>query len=245
MRSGRQLVRRTKMEGGPDGSAVFSFGRIARHPAVNPGRGDKHGDELGDATGSLVLIVRLLLVRVTLPPCPPICASLLSPAPSSAFRSVVDRSSSSLFLAAVLPLCHSLVASSFRGSASLSFSLLSRQWSSSLPHSLLNCVLPGARAQATLSMAGIKRLLPFPLPPRPPPARSLRCSLPAVTAPTEPPPSSFYPASDVLALTWISYPVAFDNGTSAASSSFVFTDETGGGCRPPLKNEVIRVPRLR
>lgn len=64
MRSGRQLVQRTKMEGGPDSSAVFSFGRIARHPVVNPGRGDKHGDELGDATGSLVLIVRLLLVRV-------------------------------------------------------------------------------------------------------------------------------------------------------------------------------------
>lgn len=51
-------------------SAVFSFGRIARQPAVNPGRGTSPGDELVDATGSLVLIVRLLLVRVILPPLP-------------------------------------------------------------------------------------------------------------------------------------------------------------------------------
>lgn len=176
------------MEGGPDGSAVFSFGRIARHPAVNPGRGDKHGDELGDATGSLVLIVRLLLVRVT--PLPFLSSSLSPTPPPSASRPAVDPSSSFLFPAAVLPLCHSLVASSLRSLAFLSFSLfyslslflsLRRRSSSSLPHSLLNCVLPGARAQTTLSMAGIKRLLPFPPPltprPSPPPsspARSLR-----------------------------------------------------------------------
>lgn len=78
-------------------SAVFSFGRIARHPAVNPGRGDKPGDELVDATGSLVLIVRLLLVRV-IP---------LSPFSGLSFSRRDPRPCSSL-----LPLCHSLVASS-------------------------------------------------------------------------------------------------------------------------------------
>jgi len=57
----------------------------------------------------------------------------------------------------LLPLCHSLVASSI-------FSLSLRRVGLFLPRSLLNCVLPGARAQTTLSMAGIKRLLPFPPP---------------------------------------------------------------------------------
>lgn len=47
---------------------IFIWPDRARHPAVNPGRGDKPRDELVDATGSLVLIVRLLLVRVILPP---------------------------------------------------------------------------------------------------------------------------------------------------------------------------------
>lgn len=75
--------------------AVFSFGRIARHPAVNPGRGDKSRDELVDATGSLVLIVRLLLVRVIPPPARPVSLiALISPCPP------------------LLPLCHSLRRSS-------------------------------------------------------------------------------------------------------------------------------------
>lgn len=47
---------------------IFIWPDRARHPAVNPGRGDKSRDELVDATGSLVLIVRLLLVRVILHP---------------------------------------------------------------------------------------------------------------------------------------------------------------------------------
>jgi len=89
--------------------AVFSFGRIARHPAVNPGRGDKPGDELVDATGSLVLIVRLLLVRV-IPPFPfsGLSSSRRDPHPCSS----------------LLPLCHSLVASS----AVHLFSLASPGW---------------------------------------------------------------------------------------------------------------------
>lgn len=70
MRSACQLVRRTKMEGGGRKAErrIFIWPDRARHPAVNPGRGDKPRDELVDATGSLVLIVRLLLVRVILPP---------------------------------------------------------------------------------------------------------------------------------------------------------------------------------
>lgn len=70
MRSSCQLVRRTKMEGGGRKAErrIFIWPDRARHPAVNPGRGDKPRDELVDATGSLVLIVRLLLVRVILPP---------------------------------------------------------------------------------------------------------------------------------------------------------------------------------
>lgn len=70
MRSACQLVRRTKMEGGGRKAErrIFIWPDRARHPAVNPGRGDKPRDELVDATGSLVLIVRLLLVRVILSP---------------------------------------------------------------------------------------------------------------------------------------------------------------------------------
>lgn len=58
------------MEGGSRWKAehgIFIWSGTARHPAVNPDRGDKLGDELVDATGSLVLIVRLLLVRVSPP----------------------------------------------------------------------------------------------------------------------------------------------------------------------------------
>jgi hypothetical protein len=92
----RASGRRWKVVAGRQ-SAVFSFGRIARHPAVNPGRGDKPGDELVDATGSLVLIVRLLLVRV-IPPVP-IFWPLVLPSRSHP-------------CSPLLPLCHSLVASS-------------------------------------------------------------------------------------------------------------------------------------
>lgn len=151
----------------------------------------------------------------------PYASTLLPPSPpplsSSASRSAADRPSFSLFSSTVASLsltCRffpprpdfSLLPLSF----SLSFS--HRRRSFSLSHSLLNCVLPGARAQTTLSMAGIKRLLPFPpsLPSRPPsllhsPAR--RPSLPACRHRADRTIPVVLPFPDVLALTWISYPV--------------------------------------
>lgn len=131
-------------------SAVFSFGRIARHPAVNPGRGDKPGDELVDATGSLVLIVRLLLVRVIPPPRLHFLA----------FRSPAA-------IPVLVPHC-CLFVTHLSLLPRLTFSLSLHRVGLFPPRSLLNCVLPGARAQTTLSMAGIKRLLPFPPPPHTP-----------------------------------------------------------------------------
>lgn len=122
---------------------IFIWPDRARHPAVNPGRGDKPRDELVDATGSLVLIVRLLLVRVILPP--------LAFIRSDPISLLVHRYCLFVTRLSLLP----------RPVFSLS---LHRVGALPLPRSLLNCVLPGARAQTTLSMAGIKRLLPFPPP---------------------------------------------------------------------------------
>lgn len=81
-------------------------------------------------------------------------------------------------------------------------------------------------------MAGIKRLLPFPPP--------LLVAIPPCDEPLSP---SFYPARrDVLAavaLTWISYPVAFDNGALATSSMLQRNRDRA------LKNEVTCVARPR
>lgn len=84
-------------------------------------------------------------------------------------------------------------------------------------------------------MAGIKRLLPFPSP------RSL--SLSSCHPRTDARPLTLFRfiRLDVLAgvaLTWISYPVAFDNG---AGGSFFRVKRRNRGRLPALKNEVTCV----
>lgn len=127
-RSGRQLERRTTTAAPP---YFHSAGSLVIRQLILV-EGSEHGDELGDATGSLVLIVRLLLVRVILP--------ISSPPPNSPVSPFRHRTFPPPLFPAIASL--SLTCRFFRGRNLFSFPS-PRRLLLYPPYSLLNCVLTG------------------------------------------------------------------------------------------------------